>query len=95
MAESMDPDLKEINNEEVEEIRIINTEITPPQKVERSGIAKLIAFFKKPEDENPDIQQIETPTEEDSNISEYDSDDEDHDDDDDKHDDNDDDDDDD
>ena len=90
MGESMDPDLKEINNEEVEEIKIINTEITPPQKVEKSGIAKLIAFFKKTEEQNPDIQQIETPVEEDSSTSEYDSDDEDHDEDD-KHDDDDDD----
>lgn len=86
MGESMDPDLKE----NVEEIKLINTEITPPEKVERSGIAKLIAFFKKPEEENHDIQQIETPIEEDSSSSAYDSDDEDHDEDD-KHDDDDDD----
>ncbi len=51
-------------NEPIEDLNPLDTPITPPQKVTKSGIKKLIDFFKKETDE-PDIKQIETPVEED------------------------------
>ncbi len=37
----------------------------PEEKVHKSGISKLLEFFKKSKPSEPDIQQIETPIEED------------------------------
>ena len=51
-------------SEPIEDINPLDVSITPPQKVTKSGIKKLIDFFKK-ETNEPDIKQIETPVEED------------------------------
>ena len=52
-------------NEPIEDINPLDIQITPPKEVTRSGIKKLIDFFKKDSGQQPDIQQIETPTEDD------------------------------
>ena len=51
-------------SEPIEEIRPLDVPITPPEKVTRSGIKKLIEFFKKTDEPfSDDIKQIETPEE--------------------------------
>ena len=51
-------------SEPTEDINPLDVPITPPEKVTKSGIKKLIEFFKKPEEPfSKDIKQIETPEE--------------------------------
>ena len=68
-------------SEQIEDINPLESEVTPPEKVTRSGIKKLIEFFKRAEEnDNLPIQQIETPIEEDAYTSEKEEEDDDEDD---------------
>ncbi len=76
--------------EDIEQIAELNTQVTPPEKVTRNGIKKLIDFFKRTDEKELPIKQIETPIEDDpyttqkeEDHDDYDDDHEDHDDDDD------------
>ena len=51
--------------EDIEQIAELNTQVTPPEKVTRNGIKKLIDFFKRTDEKELPIKQIETPIEDD------------------------------
>lgn len=47
MGELEEDSIKEINQDDIEQIEQLNTTVTPVKQVTRTGIKKLIDFFKK------------------------------------------------